>query len=156
MFHLRGDLIDHDTLASRADLLGTTSPSVLLYAGMDGWRRQMVLEGYTLMSRALDLAASVREEIESIDGMHVNDADTTERLLAALRDFARHAPSLPRGPEEAVPAPAELRMEQARLPRDAYFHGTEDVPVEQAVGRVAAEMITPYPRASRWCCPASG
>jgi len=36
-------------------------------------------------------------------------------------------------------------MEQARLPRDAYFHGTEDVPVEEAAGRVAAEMITPYP-----------
>ncbi|MFJ7628697.1 hypothetical protein ACIQZN_19595 [Streptomyces sp. NPDC097595] len=36
-------------------------------------------------------------------------------------------------------------MEQAKLPREACFHGTEDVPVEQAVGRVAAEMITPYP-----------
>lgn len=158
VFHLQGDLIDHDTLASRADLLGTTSPSVLLYAGMDGWRRQMALEGHTLMSRTLALAASVRDEIESIDGMHVNDggdfcgpgagsefdplpvvidttelcvsgylaadwlrehhhvdthlmdhrrvsaqlthaddAETTKRLLTALRDFARHAPSLPPG-----------------------------------------------------------
>ncbi|MFK0100542.1 hypothetical protein [Streptomyces sp. NPDC091040] len=63
-------------------------------------------------------------------------------------------PSLPRGPEVAVPAPAELRMEQARLPRDACFHGTENVPLEETAGRVAAEMITPYPRASR-CCATS-
>ncbi|HEY9329429.1 MAG TPA: hypothetical protein VIS09_14545 [Streptomyces sp.] len=46
-------------------------------------------------------------------------------------------------------------MEQARLPRDAYFSATEDVPVEQAAGRIAAELITPYPRAFPWCCPAS-
>ncbi|MER7726910.1 aminotransferase class I/II-fold pyridoxal phosphate-dependent enzyme [Streptomyces sp. NPDC096323] len=206
VFHLRGDLIDHDTLASRADLLGTTSPSVLLYAGLDGWRRQMVLDGHALMSHALGLAASVRRQIEDIDGMHVNDradfcgpgagsqfdplpviidigelgvtgyraadwlrgqhhidahlmdhrrvsaqlthaddGDTTARLLTALRDLARRAPSLPRGPEVAVPAPSELRMAQVRLPRDAYFAATEDIPVEEAVGRISAEMMTPYP-----------
>lgn len=158
------------------------------------------------MSRTLDLAASVRQAIASIDGMHVNDAadfcgpgagsefdplpvvididglgisgyraadwlrehhhidahlmdhrristqlthaddgDTTTRLLTALRDLGRRASELPRGPETAVPTPAGLRMEQVRLPRDAYFSATEDVPVEQAVGRIAAEMITPYP-----------
>jgi arginine/lysine/ornithine decarboxylase len=36
-------------------------------------------------------------------------------------------------------------MEQARLPRDAYFAPHTDVPVAQAPGRIAAEMITPYP-----------
>jgi lysine decarboxylase len=36
-------------------------------------------------------------------------------------------------------------MEQARLPRDAFFGPTEDVPLNRAAGRVAAEMITPYP-----------
>jgi arginine decarboxylase len=30
-------------------------------------------------------------------------------------------------------------------PRDAAFGGTEDVPAEEAVGRLAAEMLTPYP-----------
>ncbi|GGT85879.1 hypothetical protein GCM10010272_33360 [Streptomyces lateritius] len=44
-----------------------------------------------------------------------------------------------------MPDPAGLRMEQARLPRDAYFAATEDVPLASAAGRVAAEMITPYP-----------
>ncbi|WP_030607189.1 aminotransferase class I/II-fold pyridoxal phosphate-dependent enzyme [Streptomyces sclerotialus] len=73
VFHLGGDLIDPALLKSRADLLGTTSPSVLLYAGMDGWRRQMMLHGETLLGHALDLAAEVRKEIEKIDGLHVND-----------------------------------------------------------------------------------
>ncbi len=72
VFHLQGELVDRDTLASRADLLGTTSPSVLLYAGIDGWRRQMALGGRALLSKALDLAATVRRRIEEIDGMHVN------------------------------------------------------------------------------------
>jgi arginine/lysine/ornithine decarboxylase len=31
------------------------------------------------------------------------------------------------------------------LPRDAFFGRAEQVPAEQAVGRVAAEMLTPYP-----------
>ena len=31
------------------------------------------------------------------------------------------------------------------LPRAAFFGPTEQVPVEQAVGRVAAEMVSPYP-----------
>jgi lysine decarboxylase len=36
-------------------------------------------------------------------------------------------------------------MEQADLPRDAYFAHHEKVAPRDAVGRVAAEMITPYP-----------
>jgi arginine decarboxylase len=44
-----------------------------------------------------------------------------------------------------VPSPGELRMVQARLPRDAFFGPAENVPLSEAAGRVAAEMITPYP-----------
>ncbi|MEU7205747.1 ornithine decarboxylase [Streptomyces sp. NPDC045470] len=73
VFHLRGDLVQPTVLKSRADLFGTTSPSVLLYAGLDGWRRQMALRGRDLLGRALDLAARVRAAIEEIDGLHVND-----------------------------------------------------------------------------------
>lgn len=36
-------------------------------------------------------------------------------------------------------------MEQAMLPRDAFFGPTDDVPVAREAGRIAAEMITPYP-----------
>lgn len=37
------------------------------------------------------------------------------------------------------------RLPQTCLPRDAFFGPVEDVPEQDAVGRVAAEMITPYP-----------
>ncbi|WSQ14451.1 ornithine decarboxylase [Streptomyces sp. NBC_01231] len=206
VFHLQGDLVPADLLRMRADLLGTTSPSVLLYAGLDGWRRQMALRGKELMGGALELAAEVREQIEQIDGMHVNDRDdfcgagvaddfdplpgvidiealgitgyqaadwlrehrdinvhladhrrigaqithgddreTTRQLLAALQDLVRAAPELRPAPRVEVPSPGELRMVQVRLPRDAFFGPAENAPLSEAAGRVAAEMITPYP-----------
>jgi lysine decarboxylase len=44
-----------------------------------------------------------------------------------------------------VPAPAALRLGQIELPRDAFFGPTVDVPSAEAEGRIAAEMLTPYP-----------
>lgn len=73
VFHLQGDLVPSQVLKMRSDLLGTTSPSVLVYAGLDGWRRQMALRGEELMGGALALAAEVRAAVEEIDGMHVDD-----------------------------------------------------------------------------------
>jgi arginine decarboxylase len=72
VFHLQGALIAPEVLRSRADLLGTTSPSVLVYAALDGWRRQMVEHGTALYDEALTRAESVRKAIDSIDGMHVH------------------------------------------------------------------------------------
>ncbi|WP_344522331.1 aminotransferase class I/II-fold pyridoxal phosphate-dependent enzyme [Streptomyces rectiviolaceus] len=75
VFHLQGDLVTAQTLASRADLLDTTSPSVLIYAGLDGWRRQMVEHGRELLDETLSRARRVRAAIEEIEGLHVNDRD---------------------------------------------------------------------------------
>lgn len=57
----------------------TTSPSVLLYAAIDGWRRQMVDHGHELLGTALDLTRRVREEIELIPDVDVLD----DELLGA-------------------------------------------------------------------------
>ncbi len=206
VFHLQGELIDVKTLASRADLLDTTSPSVLIYAALDGWRRQMVEHGRELLDDALSRARRVRAEIENIEGLHVNDREdfcapgrafdmdplqvfidlnglklsgydaadwlrrhhrinlhtsdhrrinaqlthadddtTTARLLEGLRDLVAHADELPPAPDIRVPDPGELRLRQATLPRDAFFGDVEQVPAERAVGRICAEMLTPYP-----------
>ncbi|MEU4211766.1 ornithine decarboxylase [Streptomyces sp. NPDC026206] len=206
VFHLQGGLIEAAALRSRADLLGTTSPSVPILAGIDGWRRQMALHGHELLTGALELAAAVRAEIELIDGLHVNDradftgpglaadldplpvvidlhelgttgyraadwlrehhhidlhladhrrisaqlthADddkSTAALLTALRELADRAAVLRPAPAVRVPSPQDLRLEQVCLPREAYFGPVEDVPLERAAGRVAAEMLTPYP-----------
>ncbi|TPQ18739.1 aminotransferase class I/II-fold pyridoxal phosphate-dependent enzyme [Streptomyces sporangiiformans] len=71
VYHLQGSRIEADTLRARADLFGTTSPSVLIYAGLDAWRRQMVLHGKGLLDHALRLASQVRAAVDEIPGLHV-------------------------------------------------------------------------------------
>lgn len=56
VFHVQGDLVDKERLSSCADLLMTTSPNVMVYAALDGWRRQMVELGHDLLSAELKLA----------------------------------------------------------------------------------------------------
>ncbi|MFE5590039.1 aminotransferase class I/II-fold pyridoxal phosphate-dependent enzyme [Streptomyces sp. NPDC056549] len=206
VFHLQGDLVAPEVLKGREDLLGTTSPSVLVYAALDGWRRQMVEHGKALYDDAPALAARVRDRISRVDGLHVHgradfcgpgkaddldplqiivdisalgvtgyraadwlrrdhrvnlhvsdhrrisaqlthadDETTAASLLTALTDFAAHAPELRTGQPVHIPSPAALRLEQAVQPRDAFFGSAEQVPWERAEGRVAAEMLTPYP-----------
>jgi arginine decarboxylase len=205
VFHQQGGLVDPDQLSACADLLMTTSPNVLVYAALDGWRRQMVEEGREQLGRALELTARVRREIEAVDGLHVlrdeflgaeaspdldpmhvvidvaglgvngytaadwlraqhridmglsdhrrveatlslaDDDETAARLLAALADLAQAAPSLPRARPVDLPDLGDLELEPAMLPRDAFFAAKESVPAGQAVGRIAAEQVTPYP-----------
>jgi arginine/lysine/ornithine decarboxylase len=44
-----------------------------------------------------------------------------------------------------IPAPRSFELENVMLPRDAFFGRVEQVPLEQAAGRIAAEMVSPYP-----------
>ncbi|TDC30181.1 aminotransferase class I/II-fold pyridoxal phosphate-dependent enzyme [Kribbella albertanoniae] len=79
VFHLQGDLVDPVRLKESADLLSTTSPNVLLYAAMDGWRRQMVLHGEELLGSALELARSTRAEIDGLPGLRVVEDELLEK-----------------------------------------------------------------------------
>jgi arginine/lysine/ornithine decarboxylase len=67
-------------------------------------------------------------------------ASTLVRAVSALVDAGLPAPR----PVD-LPSPADLELETVMLPRDAFFAATEQVAVAEAVGRVSAEMITPYP-----------
>ncbi|MGW7536018.1 aminotransferase class I/II-fold pyridoxal phosphate-dependent enzyme [Amycolatopsis sp. NPDC054798] len=206
VYHLRGDLVDPDVLAMRADLLDTTSPSSLVYAGLDGWRRHMIEHGEDLLDEVLRLAADTRERVAAIPGITVlgdaelvgpgraddrdplkllldvsglgctgydanhwlrdqqrvdvglsdhrriaaqltvgDDEDTAARLVEALRALSERADELPRAKPVDLPAPEDLEPEQALLPRDAFFAPAEQIPVEKAAGRIAAETISPYP-----------
>lgn len=66
VFHVQGDLIDRERLWACADLLMTTSPSVPIYAAIDGWRRQMVQHGAELLDVALSRAVQVRAALHSL------------------------------------------------------------------------------------------
>jgi arginine decarboxylase len=69
-----------------------------------------------------------------------------DRLVRALRDLVdeRGDPGA-ETPVAPLPSPRELRTEQAMTPRDAFFGHTQLVSPHDAVGRVSAELVTPYP-----------
>jgi arginine/lysine/ornithine decarboxylase len=69
-----------------------------------------------------------------------------DRLVRALRDLVDER-GKPGGTTEVKPLPSrrELRTEQAMLPRAAFFAKTELVKPKEAIGRVSAELVTPYP-----------
>src|SRR3954462_4973069 len=71
VFHVQGDLVDPSHLSACADLLMTTSPNVLIYSAMDGWRRTMTQHGTELIGTALLLADTTRRTIETLTGLHV-------------------------------------------------------------------------------------
>jgi arginine decarboxylase len=204
VFHLQGDRVDPNVLKSREDLLGTTSASSLVYAALDGWRRQMAEQGRDLLSAALDLVGSVRGRLaelgltvlydeflgpalaDSVDPFkvvldldplgisgyqaadwlreqqhvtvglsdhrrivaqfnHSDDEKTAGVLVDALDALVKAAPSFSTPPKVEIPPPHEFELETAMLPRDAFFGPAEQVSLAEAPGRIAAEMITPYP-----------
>lgn len=207
VFQMQGDRIDFSHLSACADLLMTTSPNVLLYSDIDGWRRHMVQSGNELIDNALALTSRLREQLAQIGGLHVLDEDeltheaashdldrlqividvselgisgyqaadwlrehhrldvglsdhrrimatisaladdeqTTRRLLDALERLVGAASSLPAPHPVEIPSPDGLELETVLLPRDAFFGPVEHVPVREAIGRIAAEQITPYP-----------
>lgn len=92
VFHLQGDLVDPIRLSACADLLMTTSPNVMVYAALDGWRRQMVEHGHELLTAELDLAKNLRKRLADIPDLQVLedellgeeascDLDTTQVLM---------------------------------------------------------------------------
>ncbi len=205
VFHVQGDLVDPSRIAMCADLLMTTSPNVLLYTALDGWRRQMVEHGEELLGRALDSARGLRRDLDAMPGLHVlqdelvrreashdldelqvlldltelgisgyqaadwlreheridvglsdhgrilatlsmaDDEHSERRLCEALERLVAAAGDLPAPHPVKLPQPADLELEVVARPRDAFFGPAESVPVDDAVGRVAAEQITPYP-----------
>ncbi|CAM5336544.1 Ornithine decarboxylase OS=Streptomyces fumanus OX=67302 GN=ldcC PE=3 SV=1 [Streptomyces fumanus] len=205
VFHLQGDRVSAEVLKQREDLLGTTSSSSLVYATLDGWRRQMAEHGPDLLDTALRRTARVREAVTGMPGLrlmgqevvdqgltteldllkitinvrelgisgmqatewlrahcqvdigssdtcrisaqitHADDDRTENLLVDSLRRLVKHAGTLEDRPPVQLPEPRALQLEQAMLPRDAFFGTAEHVPARQAVGRVAAEMISPYP-----------
>jgi arginine decarboxylase len=75
---------------------------------------------------------------------YAHDEADVERLLAALRRLAerggRESSAVPR-----IPGPTALRTETVLTPREAFFGPVENVHRRHAAGRIAAEIVTPYP-----------
>jgi arginine decarboxylase len=205
VFHLQGDLVDPVRLKQREDLLGTTSSSSLVYASLDGWRRQMVEQGEELLGATLARAERIRSAIAGMDGLdvlgpevveegyaaetdpfsiaidvsalgvtgyqlteharsayqvnfgasdsrrisarltHADDDESEHTLLEVLEKLVRDAPALEPAPAIDYPPPGTLELETVMLPRDAFFAEVDEVPPHDAVGRIAAEIVSAYP-----------
>ena len=69
-----------------------------------------------------------------------------DRLVGALRDLVelKGTPG-DETPVSPLPKGRQLRTDQAMLPRDAFFAPSDMVSAGDAVGRISAELVTPYP-----------
>ncbi|MEU6773712.1 ornithine decarboxylase [Streptomyces sp. NPDC046759] len=76
---------------------------------------------------------------------HADDDGTEKILVDAVRTLVERADTIERQTEVDLPEPRALELEQALLPRKAFFGPAEQVPIDRAAGRIAAEMISPYP-----------
>jgi len=120
VFHLQGDLVDEHRLSKCADLLMTTSPNVMVYAALDGWRRQMVERGRALFDGALALASEVRASIDDIEGVSVLDDElmgaeastisTDSRCSSTYRALAHPGIRRPTGCASTVSSTSEWRI----------------------------------------------
>jgi arginine decarboxylase len=83
--------------------------------------------------------------VVAVFGMGEGVAAAGERLVAALRRAVEALSVVERDPEAEVFAPPPPWGELAMTPREAFLGPQEVVPVEEAVGRVAAESLAAYP-----------
>jgi lysine decarboxylase len=76
------------------------------------------------------------------------DKNSTQEMLSAFKElakWARDGASDKKGYKGDLPHLRELRSELVMSPAEAIFARTERVPLSGAVGRIAAEMVSPYP-----------
>jgi arginine decarboxylase len=112
--------------------------------GINGYRAADWLRAHERIDVGLSDHARILATISIAD-----DDATAERLTCALRRLIDGARELPNRKPIAIPDPSELELETVNRPRDAFFSRFEDVKAQDAVGRIAAEQITPYRRGSR-------
>ena len=76
---------------------------------------------------------------------HSDDEDTAEVLVRTLTALVADSKGAETPHPVRLPSAPGLELETVMTPRDAFFASAEHVAVDEAEGRVAAEMISPYP-----------
>jgi arginine/lysine/ornithine decarboxylase len=76
---------------------------------------------------------------------HADDQTSVDILVDTLSRLPQEAAGMDCSGQVELPDARGLELETAMRPRDAFFADAEQVSAEQAVRRIAAEMVTPYP-----------
>ncbi|MEV6843552.1 aminotransferase class I/II-fold pyridoxal phosphate-dependent enzyme [Actinoplanes sp. NPDC051411] len=127
-------IIGHDGVAEWDPLKLSVDVSAL---GITGYQAKEWLQEQRRLTAQLGDARRVVCSLTYSD-----DDEAIERLAEALETLAAEPPQ-PDRPAPRIPALEDLNLEQAITPREAYFADTEQV--ADPVGRISAEMISPYP-----------
>jgi arginine/lysine/ornithine decarboxylase len=137
-------VVSSEELAERPGVVGVdpchvvieTAPIGLTGYQADDWLRD---------KRQVDVELADHRRILPLISFAHGEAEI-DRLVRALRDLVdAHGGSRNGGWIPEMPSGAELRTEQAMLPREAFFSATEQLKPKAAAGRVSAELVTPYP-----------
>lgn len=139
------------TRAARRRLAEVAGLAVLDGPGVDPLKLTVLLHGTgadgiaverDLLAAGLPVEAAERDLLVAVVSL-ADTARTLEALTTALvASVERH-----RGEPRAVVGPAAYAVTPRPLlpPRTAYFAAHETVPADEAVGRVCAELVAPYP-----------
>lgn len=69
ILHIRGERVERWRVRAALRVIQSTSPSYLLMASLDAARKQMVTNGKGLLERALQMARTLRNEVNEIQGL---------------------------------------------------------------------------------------
>jgi arginine decarboxylase len=137
-------VVSSEELAERPGVVGVDPCHVLIETapiGLTGYQADDWLRD----ERQVDVELADHRRILPLISFAHGEAEI-DRFVGALRDLVdAHGGSRNGGWIPEMPTGADLRTEQAMLPREAFFSATEQLKPRAAIGRISAELVTPYP-----------
>jgi lysine decarboxylase len=106
-----------------------------------------------LLAAALPIESADRDVLVGVVSL-ADTSNTLNILATAVADsIERH-----RGTPRAVMGPAAYTVDPVTVlpPRHAFFAESDAVPMDQAVGRISAELVAPYPPGIPVLAPGEG
>jgi lysine decarboxylase len=132
---VNSEFVDLSRFNKMFDSTQTTSMSGRILASIDASRALLERHGHELIGPVIEATEKGRASLVAA-GIDVIDG---EYIIASVNSHR----GTPR-PIEILPA-FSIEPEVVVTPREAFFSGYEVVEAKDAVGRVSAEMICPYP-----------
>ncbi|WP_091079042.1 aminotransferase class I/II-fold pyridoxal phosphate-dependent enzyme [Microlunatus sagamiharensis] len=122
-------------------VLGSVEPTKLVL-GLAGTGADGVAVGRDLREAGVEVEMAERDWLVPIVSLADTPA-TVDRLVTALVEAVGRRAGAPR--ETAVAASWSVRPDIVLSPREAFFAAATTVTAREAVGRVCAELVAPYP-----------